>query len=57
MIKYEMNWSKQANYGAFFTGGQPYFFRLWLISMMSVHFLDMYHGKHKATEFWQPARY
>lgn len=52
MIKYEMRWDKQSNYGAFFTGGQPYFARLWLISMLSVYFLDFYHSRSKAAEFW-----
>ena len=57
MIKYEMRWDKQSNYGAFYTGGQSYFARLWLISMVSVYFLDWYHSRSKAAEFWQPARY
>jgi len=46
MIKFEMSWDKQSNYGAFFTGGQPYFLRLFLITFVGVYFLDWYHGTH-----------
>jgi solute carrier family 25 (mitochondrial oxoglutarate transporter), member 11 len=57
MIKYEARWDKQSNYGVFFTGGQPYFARLLVIAMLSMGFLDWYHGKSKSAEFWQPARF
>ena len=48
MIKYEARWDKQSNYGVFYTGGQSYFVRLFLISWLSIAFLDYYHAKNKA---------
>ena len=57
MIKYECAFEKQSNGAAFYTGGQAYFARLWVIAIVSQYLLDYYHGSAKVSEFWQPARY
>lgn len=35
IAKYECDKHKQSNYGAFYTGGQAYFLRLWVIAFAS----------------------
>lgn len=57
IVKYECSKSKQANFGAFYTGGQAYFVRLYLIAFLSQYLLDYYHAGNYTSEFWQPARY
>jgi len=57
MIKYECSFGKQSNIGAFYSGGQAYFVRLYVIAMLSQYILDYYHHSDKVSEFWQPARY
>jgi hypothetical protein len=41
----------------FFTGGQAYFARLFIIAMLSQYCLDYYHGGSNVSEFWSPARF
>ena len=55
--KYECAAEKQANYGAFYTGGQAYFARLFVIALASQYLLDWYHATDKVSEFWAPARF
>jgi hypothetical protein len=57
MWKYECSFDHFSNLGAFFSGGQAYFVRLYLIAVLSQYFLDYYHNSSKVSEFWQPARY
>ena len=57
IVKYECSGSKQANYGAFMTGGQAYWVRLYLVSLFSQYLLDYYHNADYVSEFWQPARF
>jgi hypothetical protein len=57
IIKYECAWLKYNNFGSFYTGGQAYFVRLWLIAYFSQVMLDRYHGTDYVSEFWQPARF
>jgi len=56
--KYECNFEVHlSNFGAFYSGGQAYFLRLYLIAVGSQYLLDYYHGSAKVSEFWQPARF
>ena len=56
--KYECNFEHHhSNFGAFYSGGQAYFLRLYAIAMVSQYLLDYYHGSDKVSEFWQPARF
>ena len=57
ILQYECNKHKYSNFGAFYTGGQAYWLRMFLISVLSVHLLDWYHSSNKVDEFWQPARF
>ena len=57
IVKYECNWLKYNNFGSFYTGGQAYFVRLWLIAYFSQAILDRYHANDYVSEFWQPARF
>lgn len=58
MLRYECSKKKQANIPtAFFTGGQAYGLRLFLIAYMSQMLLDRYHAGDYTEEFWQPARF
>lgn len=57
IVKYECSGAKQANYGAFLTGGQAYFVRLYLVALLSQYILDYYHNSDFVSEFWQPARF
>lgn len=57
MIKYECSFGKQSNLGAFYSGGQAYFVRLYAIAIISQYLLDYYHSSDKVSEFWQPSRY
>lgn len=57
IIKYECSWAKYNNFGSFYTGGQAYFARLWVIAYLSQMILDRYHSSSMVSEFWQPARY
>ena len=50
--KYECSWLKYNNFGSFYTGGQAYFVRLWLIAYLSQMMLDRYHGSDYVSEFW-----
>ena len=45
------------NPGCFYTGGQSYGIRLFLICYFSQYFLDYYTGSSQVSEFWQPARF
>lgn len=40
------------NLGCFFSGGQAYYARLFLICYLSQYFLDWYHGRQMVSEFW-----
>jgi len=44
MIKFEAQQKNHSNLGCFYTGGQPYFARLWVIAIMSQYCLDYYHA-------------
>lgn len=56
--KYECNMEMHhSNFGAFYSGGQAYFLRLYAIAIMSQYALDYYHASDKVSEFWQPARF
>ena len=44
IIKYECSFDKASNFGAFYTGGQAYFGRMWLIAMLGNFWLDRYHS-------------
>ena len=57
ILKYECSYDHFSNVGAFYSGGQAYFLRLYGIAILSQYFLDYYHNTAKVTEFWQPARY
>lgn len=57
IIQYECSMKKQANYGAFLTGGQAYFVRYYAIALLSQYILDYYHAGSYVSEFWQPARF
>ena len=57
ILKFECARSKQSNLCAFYTGGQPYFVRLWVIAMLSQYLLDWYHNADNVSEFWGPARF
>lgn len=57
MIKYECNFLKYNNFGSFYSGGQAYAVRLWVIAYASQLLLDRYHGTYYQSEFWQPARF
>lgn len=57
MLQYECSFNKMSNYGAFYNGGQMYFFRLYAIALISQYVLDWYHLTARVTEFWAPARY
>jgi len=43
--------------GCFYSGGQAFFARLFLIAMASQYLLDYYHGGSNVSEFWSPARF
>lgn len=57
MMKYECSFDHYSNLGAFYSGGQAYFARYYLIAIVTQYMLDYYHGTAKVSEFWQPARY
>jgi len=57
IIKYECSFEKHSNFGAFYSGGQAYFARLYVIAVLSQYLLDYYHYSDKVSEFWQPARF
>ena len=57
IFAYEANHLNYANFGAFFSGGQAYGIRLFLIAYISQYLLDYYHGTYNVSEFWQPARF
>lgn len=57
MFKYECSFDHFSNFGAFYSGGQAYFARLYGIAILSQYILDYYHNTAKVSEFWQPARY
>jgi solute carrier family 25 oxoglutarate transporter 11 len=57
IVKYECNKSKQANFAAFYTGGQAYAARLFVIALASQYLLDWYHATDNVSEFWSPARF
>lgn len=57
ILKYECSADKQANFGAFYTGGQAYSARLFLIALASQYLLDYYHSSDFVSEFWAPAKY
>lgn len=58
MLKYECARKKQSNIpAAFYSGGQAYALRLFLIAYMSQFLLDAYHAGDYTEEFWQPARF
>ena len=55
--KYEGAGNKLSNFGCFYSGGQAYFARLWVIAYASQLILDRYRTNNFISEFWQPARY
>lgn len=55
--KYEGNFDHISNFGCFYSGGQFYFLRLYIIAMTTQYILDWYHNSSRKQEFWQPARY
>jgi hypothetical protein len=57
MAWYEGNQRYHGNQHCFFTGGQAYSVRLFLIAYLSQFMLDYYHGGYNVSEFWQPARF
>ena len=57
MLQFECNRNKQSNFCAYYTGGQAYFIRLWVIAFASQYLLDWYHGSANVSEFWGPARF
>lgn len=57
MFKYECSFDHFSNLGAFYSGGQAYFARLYAIAIVTQYMLDYYHNSSKVQEFWQPARY
>ena len=57
IFKYECSFDKHSNFGSFYSGGQAYFLRLYLIAIISQYMLDYYHASNKVSEFWAPARY
>jgi len=44
IVKYECSFDKCSNFGAFYTGGQAYFGRMFVIALLGQHFLDWYHS-------------
>lgn len=57
IVKFECSRAKQSNFCAFYTGGQAYFARLWVIAMASQYLLDYYHASNNVSEFWGPAHF
>jgi len=57
IVKYECSFDKQSNFGAFYTGGQAYFGRLLVISLLGNLWLEHYHATNQVQEYWQPARF
>ena len=57
MIKYESSFDHHSNVGCFYSGGQAYFLRYYIIAILSQYMLDYYHSTAKVSEYWQPARY
>lgn len=57
MLRFECSRNKQSNICAFYTGGQHYFVRLWVIAMASQYLLDYYHNADYVSEFWTPGRF
>ena len=57
ILKYECCQHKQANFGAFYTGGQAYFVRLYAIALASQYLLDWYHATDNVSEFWAPSKF
>lgn len=57
ILKYECSSDKQANFCAFYTGGQAYFARLFVIALASQYLLDYYHATDNVSEFWAPSRF
>jgi len=52
MWTYEGSMKYHSNLGCFFSGGQAYGARLFLICFLSQYFLDWYHGRQMVSEFW-----
>ena len=57
MFAFEGNPMQMGNLGCFYTGGQAYWMRLFVICYASQFLLDYYHGSYNVNEFWQPARF
>jgi hypothetical protein len=57
MQYFEGNQRYHGNMHCFYTGGQAYSVRLFLIALASQYLLDYYHGGSNVSEFWQPARF
>lgn len=57
ILKFECSRAKQGNLCSFYTGGQAYFTRLWVIAMASQYLLDWYHNADNVSEFWGPGRF
>ena len=57
ILKHECSFEHLSNFGAFYSGGQAYFLRLYLIAIVSQYLLDYYHHSSKVSEYWQPARF
>jgi hypothetical protein len=57
IMKYESKFDNFSNMGSFYSGGQAYWLRLYIVAILSQYILDYYHHTGKVSEFWQPARY
>jgi hypothetical protein len=57
MNYFEGNQRFHGNFHCFYSGGQAYYARLFLIAMFSQYLLDYYHAGNNVSEYWQPARF
>lgn len=57
MARYEGSFDHYSNGGCFYSGGQFYFLRLYIIAIGTQYLLDWYHNTDRIQEFWQPARF
>jgi hypothetical protein len=57
ILKYESSMERSSTVGAFYSGLEAYWIRLFLVCYLSMFILDYYHANNYQTEFWQPARF
>lgn len=57
IIQYECQIEKSSNYQAFYSGGQAYWGRLFLICYLSQFLLDYYHDHNYVSEYWSPPNF